>query len=146
MIEGYYYLHINGELIFKRGEDSIVDIRESDFCRAAWTCDPTSRLNAWNMLIEALSLGAKKERIMELARKWNCDDEDAQIYASYAHLLLDRDGDKVTATRFDFTNLQECPCGFGDTALEAMADLCKQLGFEGGKMNWHASFMDLLKI
>jgi hypothetical protein len=36
------------------------------------------------------------------------------------------DGNQETAFREGFTNLQECPCGFGDTKELALTDLLKQ--------------------
>ena len=69
----WYYLHTNGELIHKRtdpGED------RSDFVRRVWPCDLTDRANAWTILTEALALGARTERIRELAEKWSCDSKD----------------------------------------------------------------------
>jgi hypothetical protein len=36
------------------------------------------------------------------------------------------DGDQYTAYRPDFDNLQESPCGFGNTCEEALADLERQ--------------------
>jgi len=143
MIQGYYYLHENKELIYKRGSDAIVDIRESDLCISAWAFDE-QRKTAWQILVEALSLNANKERIFELARKWGCDDEDALIYAKYLNINLEIDGSMKTATCKNFVNLQESPCGFGETYLEALADLCKQLGFKGGKL-WNKTFEDLVK-
>lgn len=65
MIEGYYYLHVNKDLIYKRGSDSIIDIRESDFCDSAWAFQPEDRAVAWGMLVEALSLDAKQKRKAE---------------------------------------------------------------------------------
>ena len=47
-------------------------------------------------------------------------------------------------SRYDFKNLQESIVGFGNNTLEAMADLCKKLGYKPNKM-WGASFKDLLK-
>jgi hypothetical protein len=38
------------------------------------------------------------------------------------------DGDKITCKRPDFINLQESPCGFGDTHQEALEDLLAQEG------------------
>lgn len=145
MIEGYYYLHENGELIFKRNYDGVVaDIRESDFCRHLWPMDTTKRLHAWNLLVEGLSLGANKNRVDELAIKWKCDNKDAEIYASYIGCVIKMDGSQFCATRKDFTNLQESPVGFGTSALEAMAELCTNLGFKAGKL-WQQNFEDLLK-
>ncbi len=142
MIQGYYYLHKNKELIYKNSPDAIVGIRDSDLCHSAWAYDG-QRQTVWQILVEALSLGADKDRIKELSEKWKCDDFDAINYAEYLGINLDKDGNAKTAFKKDFDNLQESECGFGDTHLEAMADLCKQLGFKGGKV-WQNTFKHLL--
>lgn len=144
MIQGYMYLHTNGDLIFKHGTDCIADIRESDFARACWPIDPKDREGAWNCLVEAASLGANAVRIKELVDKWNCNDKDAEHYAERVGVKLSLDGNQWCATRTDFTNLQECPAGFGDTKLLAMAELCKELGYKACKM-WGSSFGELLR-
>lgn len=145
MIEGYYYLHKNGDLIYKRNlEGTVADLRDSDLVRSFWKFDATDRETAWNLLVEALSIGSNKERILELAKKWNCDNADGEVYADRIGAVIKQDGDKFCATRTDFNNLVECPAGFGDTVLEALADLCKQLGFSPTKLNWHSTFKDLL--
>jgi hypothetical protein len=146
VIEGYYYLHTESkDLIYKREFGGTKgDLMDSPFVDGIWPCDLTNRGNAWEILIEALSAGAKKKRIQELAEKWGCTDNDAIIYADRYGVVLGKDGNQFTATRKDFTNLQECPCGFGDTYLEAMADLCKQLGYVPFK-TWGNKFSDLLK-
>jgi len=79
-MDGYYYLHTNGELIFKkfRPED------DSPFVKKIWSIDITRRETAWLLLIEALAMGARKDRIKELADKWGCDDKDAQTFVEYA--------------------------------------------------------------
>jgi len=143
---GWYYLHTNGELIWKRelGETA-ADIRESDFAKGLWPMDITNREHAWNLLVEAMSAGVSPLRITQLAEKWECDDSDAQTYAEVVGCELKMDGNQWCATRKDFTNLQESPAGFGDTCLEAMADLCKQLGYKPSKM-WGSKFSDLLTI
>lgn len=143
MIEGWFYLHENKELIYKNDSDAIVDIRDSDFCHSAWAWDG-ERPTAWQILVEALSLGAKKERIQDLAVKWKCDDGDAFRYANYLGIELGIDGDSLYARRLDFVNIQESPIGFGDSYLEAMAELAKELGYKGGKM-WNATFNDLVR-
>lgn len=145
MIEGYYYLHDNGSLIYKPGTDAICDIRDSDLCIAAWPIDTSDRASAWSLLVEARSLDrTKKEEVDRLAKLWGCDDKDALIYAEYIGCVLGEDGNRKSAKDTDFVNLQESPCGFGETYLEAMADLCKQIGYAGGKLGWHARFRDLL--
>lgn len=141
-IQGWYYLHENKELIYKPNPDAITGIRESDLCHSAWTWDGT-RQSAWAILVESLSLGAKKERIDELAKTWGCDDKDAISYAQWLGIELGEDGSSKFARCQDFINLQESPCGFGDIYLEAMSDLAKQLGYVGGTM-WNATFKDLI--
>jgi hypothetical protein len=142
-IVGYYYQHKNGSLIYKSGTEAIVDIRDSDLCLSAWPWDG-SRLAAWNLLVEAKSLGVNNERIDELIDKWSCDDLDADNYASYIGVILGEDGNQKTAKLPNFINLSESHCGFGETYLEAMADLCKQLGYKGGK-TWNSTFQSLIK-
>ena len=142
-IIGWYYLHENNSLIYKKElGDTAADIRESDLAVSMWPCDPSDREMAWSCLVEALSLGATKKRIDELAELWKCSDSDAANYAERLRLNLFMDGNACCATKSDFTNLQESPAGFGDTFLEAMAELCKELGYKGGKM-WNATFKDL---
>ena len=143
-LEGWYYLHINSSLIYKRElGGTAADIRESDFARSLWPFDPNDREGAWRIVIEAAALGADPERVKALAALWQCDDKDAVIYGQRVGCELFMDGDAWCATDRHFTNLQESPAGFGPTALEAMTELCKELGFKGGKM-WNATFTDLL--
>jgi hypothetical protein len=145
MIDCYYYLHENGELIHKVNTDFVVaDLRDSDLVRAFWGLDLSDRASAWEFLVETLSLGAKKERVLELANKWGCDDKDAEIYAERIGVIVKKDGNMWCVHRQDFTNLQESPAGFGETILEALAELCKELGFAPTKLNWHSRFSDLV--
>jgi hypothetical protein len=143
-MDGWYYLHVNGDLIFKRDLDgTAADIRESDFAVAMWPCDLTDRESAWRICVEASAAGANIERINELIEKWECNDEDADIYAERIGCLIRLDGDQWVATRKDFVNLQESPAGFGNTKLQAMANLAKALGYKPSKM-WTRTFKDLL--
>lgn len=144
-IQGYYYLHENGSLIYKRGVDAAVDIRDSDLARGLWPLDPNDRAGAWRILVEAGSCGADQARIAELAALWGCTDEDAAHYAEYVGCRLYMDGDAWCATRSDFENLQESPAGFGSTALEALTALAKELGYQPSTM-WGATFADLLRL
>ncbi len=116
---GFYYLHTNGDLIWKRfrPEDN------SDFVKKIWAVDPTDRGSAWTIAIEALALGANKNRIDELAHKWGLTDKDAQEFAKRAKLKIFKDGNMWCVTFADFINLQESEAGFGSTALEALAEL-----------------------
>lgn len=145
-IIGWYYLHENGDLIYKRDlEGTAADIRESDLARGLWPLDPNEREGAWNIVVEALAAGANAERVKDLAAKWNCTDQDASAYADRVGALLSIDGNAWMATRRDFQDLQQSPAGFGDSALEAMAALAKELGYKPSKM-WGANFRELLKV
>ena len=143
-MNGCYYLHENGDLIYKSMDD-VADIRDSPFAVGLWFMDVSDRMTAWNVLVESLAAGAKTERVQALATKWGCDNRDALMYAERIGCALGEDGDKKTATRADFQNLQESPCGFGDTYLAAMADLAKQLGYRPSKM-WGTAFRQLLDL
>lgn len=143
-MEGWYYLHTNGDLIYKRElGGTAADIRESDFARALWPMDTSNREGAWRILVEGLAAGANPERIKELAEKWQCNDKDADIYAKHLGINLFLDENKWCATAGNFVNLQESEAGFGDTKIEAFASLCKALGYKPSKM-WGATFKDLL--
>lgn len=144
-IDGYFYLHTNGELIYKKYIDGgqLADFRESPFVRCFWSIDPKNRLDAWTILVEALSVGANKKRVFELADKWKCNDTDAQKYAEVVGFQLSKDGNSWSATRNDFVNLQESPAGFGDTCLEAISQLCAELGYKPQKL-WGNDFKGLL--
>ena len=143
-ITGWYYLHENNDLIYKPSPDAIADIRDSDFAKCVWPIDPENRELAWDILVESLALGAKESRIITLAAKWNCTDADADIYADRVGVKITTDGNQFCATRLDFLDLQQSPAGFGDSKLEAMAALAKELGLKPGKM-WRDTFKELLK-
>lgn len=144
-IIGWYYLHTNGNLIYKRElGGTAADIRESSFAVGLWPVDQTDRKTAWDICVEGLAAGANKTRIADLAEKWGCDDKDATKYAEILGCTIERDGNAWCATAPNFINLQESPAGYGETALEAMAELCKALGYKPNKM-WGATFKDLLK-
>jgi hypothetical protein len=144
MMEGWYYLHVNGDLIYKREiGDTAANIRESDFARALWPCDPADREGAWRICIEALAAGADKLRVLDLAARWHCDDQDADVYAERVGINLFRDGNAWCATAGDFLDLQQSEAGFGVSKLEAFAELAIALGYEPSKM-WGATFADLL--
>jgi hypothetical protein len=143
--QGIYYWHVNGALIYKRDlPGTAADIRESDMARALWFMDTGNRADAWKICVEGLSAGVDRDRIMELAEKWGCNNEDAPNYAEYLGLTLDMDGNQWCAKPSWFLNLAEHPAGFGDTELEAFADLATKLGYKPSKM-WGNTFEGLCK-
>ena len=136
-----YYLHVNKSLLVKPLEN-VSDIRESDLALGLWFFDPNDRENCWSIAVEALASGAKKERINELAQLWELTETDALIYANFQNCLIKTEGNKKQATLKTFVNIQESPAGFGDSSLEALADLAKQLGYKPFK-TWGATFASL---
>jgi plasmid maintenance system killer protein len=128
---GYYYLHTNGDLIFRRTYPDL----GSDFVRRIWPLYPDNRGSAWGICVEALALGAREGRIKELQDKWQLFNEDAVDFADYCGLKISMDGDQWCATLDDFTNLQESPAGFGDDALHAFAELLKQFAADGVRID-----------
>ena len=143
MAQGWYYWHTNGALIYKRElGGTAADIRESDFARALWPFDPDDRESAWDLLVETLAAGVDKARIEKLAELWGCNDDDAELYAEHRNLLINRDGNTWCASGPGFVDIQQSPCGFGETKLEAIAELCSALGYRPSKI-WGARFVDL---
>jgi len=95
-IEGYCYLHTNGDLIFKRKMvvDGDPEYFDSDFVRAVWEVDPSERLGAWRLLVEATEMGANEARIKELAGRWSITMKDLPNY-----LIAEEAADGVTDAR-----------------------------------------------
>lgn len=125
---GWYYLHENGDLIYKRDQP---EIESGGFVKMVWSFDTTKRAHAWMICIEALALGARRDRIIELAEKWGLTDCDAEKFVDRAEcdghptFKLFRDGVRWCATFHDFVSIQESQCGFGTTALEALSELAR---------------------
>ena len=74
-----YYLHQNGDLIGKNpivveGDSSYFD---SPFVKKVWWIDTEKRDTLWTLILEALALGAKIDRIKEVAAINKCDRADS---------------------------------------------------------------------
>jgi len=74
-----YYLHQNGDLI---GKNPIVEARDasyfdSPFVKKVWWIDTVKRETLWTMMLEALTMGAKVDRVREIAEKNKCDKGDS---------------------------------------------------------------------
>ncbi len=81
--DGFYYLHSNGDMIWKRFRP---EQEPGGFVRRVWPVDRTDRCVAWIIVIEALALGAKEERIRELSDHWHLDTEDLpEFLVRYTH-------------------------------------------------------------
>lgn len=78
MNDGFYYLHTNGDLIFKPA--IAVDSSEyfnSPFVKRVWPIDLKNRLCAWKIVFEALWLKCSIPRAKELVDKWGLDYKDS---------------------------------------------------------------------
>jgi hypothetical protein len=74
MNEGLYYLHKETkDLIFKKFEPE----NDSPFVQKTWALNTSNREDAWTIVLEALALGVKIERAVELSRKWGLTFEDS---------------------------------------------------------------------
>ena len=74
---GYYYLHTNGDLIFKPSTYSPADF-DSDFVVKWWPFDISDRMDAWRIILEAIDLQGVTPRVKELATKWHMDFDDSR--------------------------------------------------------------------
>jgi hypothetical protein len=72
IVDGYYYLHTNGDLIYKRFEPEA----DSPFVKHFWPFDHTNRMDAWIIVLEATALGANMDRIKELKIHWGLTLKD----------------------------------------------------------------------
>ncbi len=127
-VTGYYYLHTNGDMIFKTTCPEL----DSGFVRRVWPFIADDRACAWIICIEALALGAHESRIKELQEKWGLTDEDASEFADMSGHRIFMDGDQWCATHEAFEDLQLSQAGFGDDALHAFADFAKQGDLDKG--------------
>lgn len=79
MTNGYYYLHTNGELIYKPAVvvESDPQYFDSDFVKRFWPIDTTNREDCWKIILEALWLKCSIQRAKDLAGKWGCNYQDS---------------------------------------------------------------------
>ena len=126
---GYYYLHSETKaLIYKPVSvvDSDPQYFDSPFVQKVWRFDTEDSFDAWQLCVEASVLGARKERVAELVKKWGLTDGDAPHFFERAGLVCKQDGDEWCVTDATFVNLQEDQAGFGDTIFDALVDFAKQ--------------------
>jgi len=63
-MKGFYVLKTNGDLVYKKKapeDDSVVKV---------WSFDSSSEEDRWTIILEALTLGAKKKKLVHLVQKW----------------------------------------------------------------------------
>lgn len=75
----WYYLHTNGDLIGKHPVvvEADPEYFDSPFVKKTWHIILDDRGDAWRLVLEALVLGARIDRVKELADKWKLTKEDA---------------------------------------------------------------------
>ena len=78
-MDGYYYLHTNGDLIYKPAAAVETDDEyfESPYVKHVWTINLKDRGDCWKIVLEALSMGCQISRAKELAEKWKMDFNDS---------------------------------------------------------------------
>lgn len=117
MIAGYYYLHANGAVIYKRAAPGLIsDLENSDLVKCWWPVEPADRRGAWRILIESLARGADREHVAQLARTWHCSDADAREYAR-------REGIELTEQAGEYVATLDGCAGRGPHALTAFVAL-----------------------
>ena len=79
---GFYYLHTDGDLIYKPARVVEFDASyfASPFVLRVWRFALEDRGDAWTILLEGLALGAREERVRKLADTWHCTGEDLIEY------------------------------------------------------------------
>ena len=92
MNNGFYYLHSEGNLIFK--PTIVADdpgYFNSPFVKKVWRLDTNDRLCAWTIILEALSMGCSIDRAKELSNLWKLTLDDS------IEMLKRAERDKVTS-------------------------------------------------
>jgi hypothetical protein len=76
---GFYYLHSNGNLIYK--PSTVVDddshYFDSPFVKHVWRIDTKDRASAWRVVLEGPTMHCSIPRAKELAEKWGLTFEDS---------------------------------------------------------------------
>lgn len=87
MSDGFYYLHTDGNVIYKpaRVLDGDATYFDSPFVRKVWTVDTADRLNGWRIALEALAMGASSDRVRQLSEHWGCNRDDLAEYLAREH-------------------------------------------------------------
>ncbi len=79
----YYYLHRNGELVYKNSVAfSDQDFEESSFVQFYWVVNLDRRSDLYNVLLTAKQMGAKESSIQIMIDKNGVTDEDCKIFCN----------------------------------------------------------------
>jgi hypothetical protein len=137
-ISGWFYLRKDGTLVHTpdvqgiRG--AILSMLVMPEILTFWPHDKRDRGTAWRILVEATAGGADRDQIQAMATRAGCDDNDGLTYAKRIGCKISKEGMYWKATRQDWVSREQSPTGYGATVLDAMADLCKSLGYQPSKI------------
>ena len=129
---GYYYLHEDGSLIYKplAVVESDPSYFDSPFVRKVWVLDSDARESRWDIVVEALALGADRKRVDDLAESWKLTNGDAYEYANRRSFSLVETNEGPLCWHAIANDPSPNPStivrGTGATALDAIADLSKK--------------------
>jgi hypothetical protein len=82
-------------------------------------------------------MGVTRAEVLRVLESNKFEIDDCVNYINFLNARLSKDGDQWCVTRGDFVDLQVSPAGFGDTPMDALADLLKDVGFKGRGMWCH---------
>jgi hypothetical protein len=137
-ITGWFYLRKDGTLVHtpdtKGLKGAILSMLVMPEIVTFWPHDLRDRGTAWRILVEATAGGADRDQIQTLATRAGCDDNDGLTYAKRIGCRISKEGMYWKATRADWVSREASPTGYGATVLDAMADLCKSLGYQPSKI------------
>lgn len=88
--------------------------------KRSWNYDPSSRGNAYDILIKALNEGANKQQIDEVCKQWNITNDDAKVFARKAGMEVHESRDGFIAYWQSNTSARTLP---KSTVFEAIAKL-----------------------
>lgn len=128
---GYFYLHTNRELIYKPDIDGRLkeDLDSSDLVTAYWPVASDDRESLWTCLVEAAARGANPEKIEFMVKTHGMDSADAVMYAErIGFKLAGSDVRKLWAAfSSNFVDQRHSGIGLGETAFDAIVELCRSL-------------------
>jgi hypothetical protein len=126
---GYYYLHTDGALLFKRElPGTHADLMESSFVKAFWSVDPSDRECAWRIILDSLALAAREDRVFPLADKWGCNAVDAEVLLGRLGLKSIYDAPFWLVVERDFVDSNGMPFGTNVNILRAIVDFAGKVG------------------
>lgn len=130
-MDGYYYLHTGGDLIFK--PTSVVNADpeyfDSPFVRKVWPIDKKDRATAYITVIEAAVMGAHQNRLNHLIDHWGLTDDDAKEFCQRARFDFEWDENIVAGPGWRVTHQDDDPkdqIGEGSSLILALISYARR--------------------